>query len=341
MMAWNKNLTNLNYVLADLYPRPDRAERIVRNAGLPLAFIRWQPSAIDTWFNILDEADKRGKVLDVIHAVMQDGYQDNPFLKQAEQGTLDASPAVGPVWGETLDWLSDEPADTFEKIMGAQSTLLPIGFLEVGLQRARSVARVRLVTRYRGEERVVYGSGFLSQDNLFVTNNHVIANEDEARAAIIEFDYELTARDLPKQPVPCHLDPDAGFATSHQDEDDWTVVRVQGDANANWDKIEMHRVTVSKNDRVNIIQHPMGEHKQIALYHNLVAYADEKRIQYLTDTMRGSSGSPVFDSQWRLVALHHSGGDISEPGTGRRVKRNEGINIQCVIDGLRRSGLMA
>jgi V8-like Glu-specific endopeptidase len=340
-MAWNKILTNLNYVLADLYPHPDRAERIVRNSGLPLAFIRWQPSAIDTWFNILDEADRRGKVLDVVNAVMADGYQNNPLLKQAAQGTLDTSPALGPVWGETLDWLSQEPADTFERLMGEQSTLLPISFLNVGLQRARSVARVVLPQRYQGQDRNVLGSGFLIRDNLFVTNNHVIADEDQARAATIQFRYELTAEGLAEEPVPFSLDPDAGFKKSDRDEDDWTVVRVQGDANADWGYIEMEPATVETYDRVNIIQHPMGEHKQIALYHNLVAYVDERRIQYLTDTERGSSGSPVFDSHWQLVALHHSGGDISEPGTGRRVKRNEGIAIQCVVDGLRRKGLIA
>ena len=44
----------------------------------------------------------------------------------------------------------------------------PIGLLEVGRDRARSVARVRLENKS--------GSGFLTGDNVFVTNNHVIEN---------------------------------------------------------------------------------------------------------------------------------------------------------------------
>jgi V8-like Glu-specific endopeptidase len=339
-MAWNKNLTNLNYVLADLYPLPQLAERIVRHTELPVAFIRWQPSAIDTWFNILDEADRRGKVLNVIRAVMEDGHQNNLFLKLAEQGNLDFSPAVGPVLGETLSWVSQDSADTLEKIMGEQSTLLPISFLEVGLERARSVARVRVVKRSRDEQRTLLGTGFLTDNNLFVTNNHVISNEEEARVATIQFNYELSAEGMPREPTIFQLDPDVGFATSSKDEDDWTAIRILGNANTAWGAIEMQPKSVERYDRVNIIQHPMGEHKQIALYHNLVAYVDEKRVQYLTDTMRGSSGSPVFDSHWQLVALHHSGGDIQEPGTGQQVKRNEGIHIRCVIDGLKRTGLI-
>ncbi len=30
-------------------------------------------------------------------------------------------------------------------------------------------------------------------------------------------------------------------------------------------------------------------------------------VHYRTDTSPGSSGSPVFNDQWEIVALHHSG----------------------------------
>jgi V8-like Glu-specific endopeptidase len=67
-----------------------------------------------------------------------------------------------------------------------------------------------------------------------------------------------------------------------------------------------------------------------------VTYSGEDRVQYLTDTLPGSSGSPVFDSEWNLVALHHSGGWMKEPGSFSKstLFRNEGIAIQKVIDGL-------
>ena len=94
------------------------------------------------------------------------------------------------------------------------------------------------------------------------------------------------------------------------------------------------RVRVQKRDRVNIIQHPSGGPKQISLYHNLVSFANDQRIQYLTDTLPGSSGSPVFDNDWRVVALHHSGGWLNEPGSKKTHYRNEGIHINNIIDGI-------
>jgi V8-like Glu-specific endopeptidase len=98
-------------------------------------------------------------------------------------------------------------------------------------------------------------------------------------------------------------------------------------------------VEIRKDDFVNIIQHADGLPKQIALYHNVVTYVNGNRVQYLTDTLPGSSGSPVFDSRWRVVAVHHSGGWLTEPNSKHRYYRNEGININAVIQGLTKIGI--
>jgi V8-like Glu-specific endopeptidase len=79
------------------------------------------------------------------------------------------------------------------------------------------------------------------------------------------------------------------------------------------------------NDQVAIIQHPAGMAMQVALHNNLVTFADATRLQYLTDTLPGSSGAPVFDFNWDVVALHHAGGDLALPGTKQIVYRNQGI----------------
>jgi hypothetical protein len=55
---------------------------------------------------------------------------------------------------------------------------------------------------------------------------------------------------------------------------------------------------------VNIIQHPGGQPKRVALRNNLVFQADDRDVRYFTDTRSGSSGSPVFTDDWTVVALH-------------------------------------
>ena len=45
---------------------------------------------------------------------------------------------------------------------------------------------------------------------------------------------------------------------------------------------------------VNIIQHPNGERKQLALRQNNIIDMLDDFLQYETDTAPGSSGSPTF-----------------------------------------------
>ncbi|NTU50201.1 MAG: hypothetical protein HGA87_04840, partial [Desulfobulbaceae bacterium] len=166
-MAWDENLTNLNYVLAGLYPLTRDAIRIVDMAKLPKIHIAFSDKGIDNWHAILDEANKRSKVVDVIKVAQQD-YPDDPFLIQAEQGQLTI--LRGPMVDKDVAWKSSYAPNNLEKILGKQSTLVPISFLEVGIQRAQSVARVVLSNG-------ALGSGFLIRDNLFVTNHHVISSK--------------------------------------------------------------------------------------------------------------------------------------------------------------------
>jgi V8-like Glu-specific endopeptidase len=103
-----------------------------------------------------------------------------------------------------------------------------------------------------------------------------------------------------------------------------------------WGSITLAPSSARRGDLVNIIQHPGGGPKQIALSFDVVAFVGGGRLQYLTDTLPGSSGAPVFDRSWNLVALHHSGGWLTEPGSAdkRVYYRNEGILIDRILEQL-------
>src|SRR5262249_16681449 len=63
------------------------------------------------------------------------------------------------------------------------------------------------------------------------------------------------------------------------------------------------------NTPLSIVQHPNTASLKLAFDTKaLIALNDNKtRIRYRTNTDPGSSGAPVFDGDWRLVALHPSG----------------------------------
>jgi hypothetical protein len=324
-MAWDRQqLINLREILARLYPVERDARRVVEDAGLNPAHIAFDSKAITNWFSILEEARKHSGKVEAILAVALEEYPENEGLQRAAQG---APPPVlkGP---EPADWRGPKSAGQLEKIIGTQSSLVPISYLEIGTLKARSVAKVRLDSGGAG-------TGFLTADDLLITNNHVLPDEGTARAATAIFNYQQTSTGLSAEADNRELLPDDFFKTSV--DDDWSAVRVAGNPSEQWGSLALTAAHISVGDRVNIIQHPNGLPKQISFYSNVVVFAGANRIQYLTDTEPGSSGSPVFDRDWNVVALHHSGGWLPEPGAGdtnQEYYRNEGISIDAVITGL-------
>ena len=57
------------------------------------------------------------------------------------------------------------------------------------------------------------------------------------------------------------------------------------------------------------------------------------RVIYKTSTEKGSSGSPVFDRKFRLIAMHHNRGQVG----GEFYHNNRGIPIKLVLDFLNTS----
>ena len=66
---------------------------------------------------------------------------------------------------------------------------------------------------------------------------------------------------------------------------------------------------IVQNEQVNIIQHPNGNPLSVVLTENYVLVdMTSDRVHYLADTLPGSTGAPVLNRYWEVVALHHSGG---------------------------------
>jgi S1-C subfamily serine protease len=316
-------LRDLRELLARLYPTERDARRVATDARLNTGLIAFEGSIITTWFAILRQAVNDGKVASVVEVARRD-YPEDEALKSAQEG---APPKVigGP---EPTEWRSIKNPAQLEKILGRASTLVPISFLEIGLMKARCVGKVRL---RNGSS----GSGFLTHDDLLITNHHVLSDYATAREATVLFNYQQTVAGLSAEVDERTLLPDSFFRTSEID--DWTAVRVADHPTAQWGELLLEPATIKAGSRVNIVQHPAGQQKRISLLFNVVAYVGSNRVQYLTDTEPGSSGSPVFDEQWKVVALHHSGGWLTEPGgsdPNAIFYRNEGILIDVIINGI-------
>lgn len=299
--------------LADLFPFKEDSLQIAQAVEVPIRTIEWSNKPIVTWDSILRCADEHGKLAALVAFAVRDKPKHQCLARVA---AAEMNLARGP----DLDW---KPGG-HEGVI-AESDLLPVAYVRRGAEVASAVARV-----VRADQTM--GTGFLLAGGLFVTNNHVLPTLAHAADAHVQLDYEQG-----KTPTTLRLAADRGFATSI--DDDWTAVRIDAPAAFTPLAAPIERKP-AVNDRVAIIQHPNGEYKQIAMTSNKVAFVDDTRVQYFTDTLPGSSGSPVFDLEWRWVALHHSGGNVQEPGMATPVYRNEGIVAAIVYAGIRAAGLV-
>jgi len=329
-MAWDgPTIVNLGDALADLYPTRGDSYRVVAAAELTKRLIRFDDSSAVNWYNILERAKHEGKLSAVIDFGLSENAS-NTFLQLAKQrGVI---PAVkGPDIRKDVAWHGPSEEDQLEKLMGPTSLLMDVSFLEIGAVRARPIGLLRLASGG-------CGTGFLVVGDILVTNHHVLRDASAASGAELELNYQQTPEGLDAPVHRYRLAPKRFWATSEPD--DWSAVAVDGEPVKAWGRLELAEIELVPGDRVNIIQHPGGGPKQVAFYHNTVTFVGHDRVQYLTDTLPGSSGSPVFDKRWRVVALHHSGGWMSEPGAAHKIHfyRNEGIHINAVLRGLRTAG---
>jgi len=136
-----------------------------------------------------------------------------------------------------------------------------------------------------------------------MTNHHVIADALQAGRAQISILYEL---DIDKRKCDGITVGTAEEPLLYTDPQlNVTLVRLT-DAPRLEHYLPLRPVRLERDQRVAIIQHPGGFLKKISMQNNLVAHEDECLVQYYTSTQAGSSGPPVFDDDFAVVAIHHS-----------------------------------
>jgi V8-like Glu-specific endopeptidase len=223
------------------------------------------------------------------------------------------------------------------QIVEGHPTLLDIAFLETGLDRARSVCRLLVQI---GKKRYT-GTGFRVTDDLILTNHHVLYEKLKGgwtQASDIKawFGWELDRQGVPKQPRVVRCDATSIVGAPARD---WAVVRATEPIPDAYPALTLspEKLDLAVDDRVYIIQHPGGRPKMIGMHHNLVRSIDDAAVQYWTDTEGGSSGAPVFDSAWNVVALHHYWLEVD---VGERSEfRNQGQRIDKVTTDMLAAGV--
>jgi hypothetical protein len=229
-------------------------------------------------------------------------------------------------------------------IRGTQTRSWWIKALDQGL----GVAAIRLKLAGR------IGTGFLLRSKdltandpseyLVLTNFHVVNSAGAEGGALpdaVEVRFEAVDANL-------SYDIDEILCESPRDDLDFCLMRLKGNLKDPKPLDIARALPVLElnppQPQVYVIGHPKGNEQTYAFQDNeildhegLPGGAPPRpeicRVHYHTTTEEGNSGSPVFNSMWSVVALHHKGGKImpklnGKPGT---YAANEGIWMQSII----------
>jgi len=199
--------------------------------------------------------------------------------------------------------------------------MVDFSFFAAGQTVGKSVARI-LVPRFDngvptklsdGDAWIMSGTAWLVGEDLALTNNHVINARKQGETAASDDDFKLQASrsklqfDYDSATVPpVDVKVVGVVSTSKMNDLDYALLRLEKKVGRPALRLYSDALVLddTKRPALNIIQHPRGETKRVAFRNNLVTFADQSTVRYFTDTDYGSSGSPVCDDYWRVVALH-------------------------------------
>lgn len=237
----------------------------------------------------------------------------------------------------------------YERILGLSKELQAGSFLPRGARAARTVGRI--AARENGRELPI-GTGFLVSPRLLMTNHHVLPDAAATQQCLVEFDAQVTVDNTPGASIRLELDPGTFFVADERLDFALVLVRSAdgrppGDV-FGWNRLSAQLGKLVIGEPVNVIGHPMGRLKEVAVRDNALQVRLDDFLHYKTDTEPGNSGSPVFNDQWEVVALHHSGvpekdaqgrtlrkdGKAWQPGDGDDAiawVANEGVRISSIL----------
>ncbi|MGF7041028.1 trypsin-like peptidase domain-containing protein [Mucilaginibacter lappiensis] len=250
----------------------------------------------------------------------------------------------------TLD-ITELP-ETKEQIIHSDD-MVTFGFMEAGLKAASSVVKLKVKSYSAGQPRtlsngndmIFLGTGWVLANELIITNHHVINARKDNEQKASEADLKLQARnteailDFDSEDMPSGATVMALKLEAWDESLDYAILRV---APTGRTPLKLSSTIVNYSGQpypVNIIQHPGGRSKRYGIRNNLVSASTATDLRYFTDTEGGSSGSPVFNDAWNVIALHKSSLFVTNVQFQGKATAyvNAGTHINLIADHLKQN----
>jgi V8-like Glu-specific endopeptidase len=337
----------LHLILSDQFPAYEEALDVALQTGLRRQHLTSGKTAYHFWVEILTKCKQQGWMEKLINAAAANtNNQSAGALFNSLLNDTPVSFAARPALDNNGSpaFISDnDKVSRPEALLFFDDLSLPVGRLPAFINTLTKIQEFipsvcHLLVDFNGA--LKHGTGFRVAAGKLLTNWHVV--HDEAGNAATG----ITARFMEQDDgnngwenihnIVCN----AGNVISDKPFD-WALLTAAAPMSNTWPVISLRDAVEPKlNSEAFIIQHPSGQPKRLGFVRNKISNFNNDVVHYLTDTQEGSSGSPVLDANGKLIALHHAGG-IPQVVNGKPpVKKNEGIRITRIIEGLAQKGVI-
>jgi hypothetical protein len=314
-------------------------------------------------FELIKVAEEEDWTGDLISAARESRPRNGPLIAFSQQFGL--APAGLPAFSADGPLVAGLPSNTkLEAIIGMSNRFLNVmPWLERLGEITGQVCRVDIkgdgagtgflvgpdvvMTNYHVVEKAITGAGGIKPADVTVRFDFKMLNDGTTINSGAVF--ELAANDWLVDSSPYHpREPsgDMGAELPKPDQLDYALLRTAGrpgesaigknvpppvgERPRGWLRVKRD-YPFDTGTPLFIVQHPLTAPLKLALETDGVIgmNGNKTRVNYRTNTEHGSSGSPVFDQDWDLVALHH----------GFEAGQNQGVPFGAIAGLLNERGL--
>ncbi|MCZ2207665.1 effector-associated domain EAD1-containing protein [Cylindrospermopsis raciborskii] len=324
MRLSNSETEKLFEALLDAYRDYDSLRIMVRlKLGETLERFAGRGDLETVVFNLIDSAERRGKLQSLIVGAYEKN-PDNPELKRfyktvftdfKQRAILDSDTVQSKDFGPDIDWRGKTDEIELERFKN-QLDWYDVGFLQRIIEQAKSVCRVDL------PDLNITATGVLVAKKYVLTNYHVLKSNDnddlQVNAKNIRLNFGCFGLDNGQETSSKSFRLNSQkpiLAFSPVKELDYVLLQLEDaftqvlNSEDGLIKPAQHSsIALCESDGINILQHPNGESMKLSISCDGITgvYPNSGLVQYINKTSGGSSGSPCFNENGELVALHHA-----------------------------------
>lgn len=198
-----------------------------------------------------------------------------------------------------------------------------------GLENLAGLTALSAVGRIEAPPGTAMGTGVLVAKQLLLTCKHVIEriSDDRLDRAWVRFGYKTRRYGVGPGEV-FELDLKTAMNSNGQPGEALDYVLIEIIGKPEYRPALLSSGFLNTKQQVRLIHHPRGEPAQISEIGQIVQ-ADKEYIKHNVSTDYGSSGAPIFDLDWRVVAIHRGTLSFSRPYAPGVT---EGVPLYCIWD---------